>query len=70
MRRWPAERPSFLMQLALHYELAGRASDAARCYEQAVALDPRLQPRAAARLEQMLRQPEGCLLRRTAGATR
>ncbi len=68
--KWPQERPALLLQLALHYRMAGRILEAMDAFKAALAADPSLEPIVRANLQQLQDQAEGCLLRPAQAATR
>lgn len=66
----PELKDTFLLQLGFHYKMAGRTNEAANFFAKAADENEAMRPRVEEELGSMVRQPEGCLLRATPGATR
>lgn len=69
-REWPQIENALLLQLAYHYQMAGRIWESQDFFRQAVAADPSLKPEVDAELKKLDLQAQGCVLRPTRGVSR
>ena len=67
---WPAARDRLLLQLALHYKLAGRGADAVEYFLQAADANPQLSEMAVREISLLRGQAQGCLIRINRAASR
>lgn len=69
-QQWPQIENELLLQLAYHYQMAGRIWESQDFFRQAVAADPALKPEVDEQLRKLDLQAQGCILRPTRGASR